>query len=525
MDQLKIILEHRFWVLSGLAILIPPIGWWVSTGDMATKTDSRTKTISSKISNIAGLTKDMSTAANEDWIASAKQVNVKLAGLVDQTHKRLHDHQRPVMVWHPLVDKKLKDAQVKYRGETAASPQAFLDARRLFISRYVDMWQSDVYQVVEPFDMLTGEGKVWVADANGAIQITKAPVDSWTQRQMISAEEMWDAQEDLWMLHALMKAVARVNEGSTNIDDSRIKKLVSAVLRGGNPTDFEERHKKKSSPQQPGGASGPPSGAPRIGGLTPNFGGGNRDADMGPKPLPLIDPDDIFGSDEGSVSSTAANTKKQGAAETSPEHRYVQTDAKWRARGFVLRVVMDHQEIPKLLTVLTDAPFPVQIMQVEHQPYIAKHLQTVAPNADDPAEQKRVKANEDRLSMALNQVNLAEVLVAGTFTFYNEPAAPGAQPGTSTNATPASGPQPGKGAVGTPAAATNTKPSPTKSAPPSGPARPAGSSAKGPAVNPTKTPATPAGGTPAAKSPSASPPKSPGPPGSSTAKPVQPTKT
>ena len=28
MDQLKAILEYKFWILAGLAILLPPIGWW-----------------------------------------------------------------------------------------------------------------------------------------------------------------------------------------------------------------------------------------------------------------------------------------------------------------------------------------------------------------------------------------------------------------------------------------------------------------------------------------------------------------
>jgi hypothetical protein len=155
-DQLKVVLEHRFWILSVLAVLIPPIGWYVSTGDMAAQTDIRTAKIKQKVKSIQDLTKDVAKVPNNDWIAGVTQVNTHLATRVDEMQKQLFDHQRPVMVWWPIVDKPLKEAQVKYRDDKPANPQAFANARRLFISRYGDMWRDDVYNIVDPFDMVTG---------------------------------------------------------------------------------------------------------------------------------------------------------------------------------------------------------------------------------------------------------------------------------------------------------------------------------------------------------------------------------
>ena len=40
MDQLKLVLEHKFWILAGLAILLPPIGWWAATDNLAVSTDA-----------------------------------------------------------------------------------------------------------------------------------------------------------------------------------------------------------------------------------------------------------------------------------------------------------------------------------------------------------------------------------------------------------------------------------------------------------------------------------------------------
>jgi hypothetical protein len=531
MDQLKVILEHRFWILSALAVLIPPIGWYVSTGDMATETDKRTSAIKGKVKAIQDLTKDVAKTPNNDWIAGVTHVNANLATRVDETQKQLFDHQRPVMVWWPIVDKPLKEAQVKYRDDKPANPQAFANARRLFISRYGDMWRDDVYNIVDPFDVVTGNsprgvpGKVLCSDQNGAVQITRAPVDSWVQRQMITAQEFWDAQEDLWMLHALTQAVARVNEGSINIDDARIKRLISVTLRGGNSGDLADRQKKKQTNAAPGTAGAQGGQGQSMGGMG-GFLGRRGDADMGPKPLPTIDPDDIFGADTETATASVGGpggigTKKGGSvAEAPPANSYVEQDpnGKWRARGFVLRLVMDHQEIPKLLTVLTDSPFPVQIWHVEHQFYdFQKNRQQTTIASENEAEQKQLKANEERLNLAMNQVNLAEVLVAGTFILYNEPKTPTEQAAAAAGAAPAAAkaPQPGKPASGSPATSSGAKPAaPATSSPGAGPA--------------TKSPSPTKAGSPgtlsAPQSPKSTAPTAPA-AGSTTPKTVQPAKS
>ena len=439
MDQLKVILEQRFWILSALAVLIPPIGWYMSTGEMATETDKRTAAIKQKVKAINDLKEKVATVPNTDWIAGVTHVNAQLATRVDETQRHLFDHQRPAMVWWPIVDKPLKEAQVKYRDEKPANLQAFAAAKRLFMSRYDDMWRDDVYKVIDPFDMVTGNGKVLCSDQHGNVQITRAAFESWQAKQSISTQEFWDAQEDLWMLHALMRAVAHVNEGSMNIDDARIKRLISATLRGGSLGDREDRRKKKQNNAAPGAPGAPPVQSQPMGLASIGRSGGGE---TGPKPLPMIDPDDIFGADSdvpGASSGGAPGVggKKGSAVEAPTTNSYVEADSKWRARGFVLRLVMDHQEIPKLLTVLTESPFPVQIYHVEHKSYdFQKDRQQIPVTAENEVDQKRLKSNQDRLNLAMNQVNLAEVLVAGTFILYNEPKTPGEQSAAPRRAPP-----------------------------------------------------------------------------------------
>ncbi len=488
MDQLKIILEHRFWVLSALAILLPPIGWYMSTGDMAAETEKRSQKISSAIKSIDNAAKDVPKTANKEWIKGAQQVNDKLAARVDETQQHLVDHQRPIMTFHPLVKKEYEAAKVKYRDDKPQDPQAFLRMKRLFMSRYNDMWDSEVYQAVEPFEFAKNDGKVLFRDQNGNIPIVHAPSETWQQRQMISTQEMWDAQEDLWMLHALMKAVARVNEGSVNIDDARIKRLLQATLRGGNSADLADRRKKKQSTGTPAGGQEQGGGGAPGGGHGLGLGGGflrrGGGEDAGPKAIPMIEPDDIFGSDSDAGGAVSGSSKKGGAGEPAAVFPYVaQEGGKWRGRGFVLRVVMDHQEIPKLLTVLSEAPFPVVIMQVEHREYDYqkdRQQNVVVAGENDPA-QKNWKTAEERVNMAMNQSNLAEVLVAGYFIFYDEPAsagAPAAAAPTTTAPAPAKGAAPVKLPSGAPASPTAPGAGKPVGTPTPAPA-PVGTSAKG----------------------------------------------
>ncbi|HXY34392.1 MAG TPA: hypothetical protein VEI07_09205 [Planctomycetaceae bacterium] len=515
MDQLKIVLEHRFWILSALAVLIAPISWWVSTGDMATEADKRVNIIKGKIKVIDELKKNAKTNPNNEWIEGGKQVNGRLADRVDQTQKRLFDHQRSAMVFHPLVKKEYDAAKVKYRGDNPGNPKAFQDMKRLFISRYVDMWRSEVLDVVQPFDVVTADqGKVLCTGENGSIQITRAPVEVWQQRQMIPTDEMWAAQEDVWFLHALMQAVARVNEGSSSIDDSQIKRLISAELRGGSDADLADRRKKKQSPASPAAGGQPGGGGLGMSGL----GARSEAAEQGPRPLPMIDPDDIFGAaDEGGAASGSIGVgRKGGPVERAPANPYIATSGgKWRARGFVLRVVMDHQAIPKLLTALTEAPFPVVIKQVEHiQPYDFQKGRQQQPviSTDNESEQKRIKANEERLNLAMNQSNLAEVLVAGGFIFYDEPSTATAEPtAPSASSAPVKAAPAAKTASGTPAPAAGAKaagaaapaPAPKNAAPnkaPSAsggtPSTPASPKSTAPAAPPATSPSAPKPGQP-----------------------------
>jgi hypothetical protein len=442
MDQLKLALEHKFWILAGLAILLPPIGWWAATDNLATETASRTKTIDGYDKRIP----DSKNAPNEKWIAGAKQIDRELTVSVAQSQERLFDHQMSEMTEPQVVQEALAQCKVKYRGDGGPT-QEFLDAKDFFVHSYAEDWKN-VVNLIRPFKMSTGDGLVLISDdptQQEALPITRhGEVEQWRQTLGFTSSQMWDVQEDIWFLRSLMQAIAKVNQGATEIGNARIKKLNEVRLRGGDLADLANRQSGKSTSTSPNGGT-----TPQSGGMNISYGGGRGSGssqESSYKPPKPFDPDDIFGDDGGKSNVVDTRRKRDRDAVVGDAKRWVERSDKWRKRGFVLKLVMDEREIPTLLTALSESAFPVEIRHVEHSVYnsTAAPLPAQAGTPRTSAEiteltqeqQAQQQAQERRIAeglrMALNSHYLADVIVAGTLTIYDEP--PGT---TSKSAAPA----------------------------------------------------------------------------------------
>ena len=238
MDQLKLVLEYKFWILAGLALLLPPIGWYAATDNLASETAGRVK----KIDDTEKQVSDLKDPQNEKWIAGEKEIDRELNASVNQSQERLYEHQKPVMTMPALVQQALDKCKLTYRHEGTVSDD-FLNARDFFVQSYSEDWKNAV-KIVKPFSMTTGEGLVVLPDPQQQQEggITRHwEVESWRQSLGFTAAQMWDVQEDVWFLRCLMQAIARVNEGTTELGNSRIKKISEATLRGGDLSDLKLR--------------------------------------------------------------------------------------------------------------------------------------------------------------------------------------------------------------------------------------------------------------------------------------------
>jgi hypothetical protein len=512
MDQLKAILEYKFWILAGLAILLPPIGWWAATDSLAVETEAREK----KIADAEKALGTVKEVPNDKWIQGAKEIGRELNASVAESQEHLYQHQKGVMKFPQIVQDALDKCHLKYRQD--GTTQDFFNAKEFFVGCYDQDWK-DARDVVKPFNVRTGEGLVLLpleltSTGTEVPLITRHPeVESWRQTLGFTAAQMYDVQEDVWFLRSLMQAIAKVNAGTTEIGNARIKRLIQASLRGGDASDLAARRQAKGGTTAT--ASRSRSMSANFGSRPGGAGGGGDSQYKGPK---NFDPDDIFGSD-GSKDTSGGTGKKDAAASVDVK-RWVEATQKYNKRGFVLQVVMDEREIPSLLTALSESPFPIEIKHVEHQVYTGRTgaefsqlnnaLNESVEGVEQTIEQKKQQQRiMDGMRMAFNVNYLAEVTVAGTLTFYNAPASAASK---STATGKAGGTQPaaaktqsstgavgGKGSAGagaTKASPAATKPSATSSQGKAGP----GTAASSKTVAPSGQPANATKTAPAGKS-------------------------
>src|SRR4051812_21581467 len=97
MDKLKPILAQKFWILSGLCMILPLTGWWLATAGIAKEIDERTKTIDAAFKGIP------SPGPNDKWTQRVKALNVQEEQNVLQTGDYLWNNQQPLMQWPEAV--------------------------------------------------------------------------------------------------------------------------------------------------------------------------------------------------------------------------------------------------------------------------------------------------------------------------------------------------------------------------------------------------------------------------------------
>jgi hypothetical protein len=112
-------------------------------------------------------------------------------------------------------------ADVAFKGEIpAAALEGYPSGYALQLLR--------VEEILEPFKLEDAEGRI-LYDRSA---ITHVPEGTWAERPP-TAEELWNAQEDLWLTQALFESIAALNKGADKLTDSSIRQLLLLHLRGG----------------------------------------------------------------------------------------------------------------------------------------------------------------------------------------------------------------------------------------------------------------------------------------------------
>jgi hypothetical protein len=377
MDKLAPVLKQKFWILLGIGVIMTITGWWMATGTLAATTKTRRDAVEAAFKRIPA-----GEIPNNDWSSKLSARNSEQDRAVKATAAMLWERQKSRMTWPESV---VNFAWTKgYRGEI------LLPGRENYRLSYgYDVRR--VWESVRPFKMIDGSGVVlYGADEKVLPQV------KWGQLAP-SSNDMWDAQEDLWLLESILQAIVAVNGREGGRADASIHVIEKLLLCGGQPPAQRKAGGGTTATGMGGGGAMPGaghgmSGPPNSFGGTGGDLGGGMGARAGGAALgdANFDPKDELG-DDGSAKAggmtgggmmSAGPGSAHGAAgppggmnaggpgAAASVRRYVEDDAAlpYKSRGFYMTVIMDHRKIPSLIAELTAneySAWPVEILRVQ----------------------------------------------------------------------------------------------------------------------------------------------------------------
>lgn len=348
MERLEPVLKQKFWILLGIGILMTIIGWWMATGTMAA-------TIITRRGEIEAAEKKVPSGEipNSVWFDGLATVNGQQDLAVKSASRILWERQRARMTWPETVAEfAWKNG---YRGVIDVS------GRENYRTDYDNDWRR-VWETVQPFNRIDGSG---IVDFSAA----KLPRQQWGNLAP-SSDEMWDAQEDLWLLEGILQLISEINGGANSTRlDACIHQIERLTLHGGQPVG------QRKIATVGGGATGSTAAPEMMSG----FGGsGSVGSTGGGGAAPAVSVDfdvkDEFGDDGGGggggQGAMAIGASVPGATTTRAK-RYIDDDKAlpFRTRGFYMTLIMDHRKIPNLISDLSaseKSAWPIEIVRVQY---------------------------------------------------------------------------------------------------------------------------------------------------------------
>ncbi len=407
MEKLQPILQHKFWILFAVAIVLPPIGWWSATGALKSEIETRREKLDSTLSSIP----TGQNAPNQSWIDEITKRNQAQERINLETAMRLWAAQRPLRVWPADVAEVMKQFDDRPTEEEIAK----LTGRALSVP---DLYAQDyerelrrIWEIVDPFDVTRTGGTMTTSSAGlGGAQpsidlrrdsnakrkvvfpfeaIPKVPSEKWKAGLPPSFEEIWDAQEDIWLLTEILEAIRRLNRNANNIAEAHVRRIDQIRLFGGKWSEGEQ-----------GGATGGPGESSDMAAEYAAISGSATGGLPGQKRQITADIDlnqwftelNELGGGAGTnplatmAMSSAASGSEMPAAGTVEKRRYIDDeDLPYRTRGFYLKVVMDHRQLPDFQAELLKSRWPLQFVAIQQVAFNLNRLGSSGPTAGGAA--------------------------------------------------------------------------------------------------------------------------------------------
>ena len=509
MDKLKPILAQKFWIFFGIVLILPVVGYFMTTGELAAQIKTRMDSLETTFKGIPS----GADSPNDSWSKALQALNDQQALRNRLANDDLWRDQKEKLRWPDDIAAVMSKAEYfkSVLPEQGGSDLGF---------KYQFDYPAEIrrlWEIVDPLD----DGKN-LRDSNKRRKIAFAMGDlhqtntaRWAELPP-THEDMWECQEDIWLQTELLHAIARVNANSISQGDAFVKQMGKILLFG--------------ATKAAGGAAAAPATAPGAGaageagfGSMMGMGGGGQsgksaalsaDISIAEEFSVLTDNTVLAGSAGGDAGGGMSNKSVMGegypgsqpaggtaAAATAGKvenKRYVDLDETqpYKRRGFYIKVIMDHTKVPDLIAELMNSPFPVEIVRVQ-QVWLSDSASTSGGGTASPfggsggtsfggspypaggadagagaaatdeggagasGAFARSGASGASSAAAMSDPNLAQVAILGVWTLYRPPA-PAADAGQPPPATTAPMPDvaaaPAAAVQPTEAAVADTKP-------------------------------------------------------------------
>ncbi len=284
MDQVKeylqIAIKYRFWIVVGIAALMPLIGYFAAAGSIEEATTKATADIKSAYDGVKKY--EMGDVINDQYEPLVQGKTKTLQSDVTAAWEKLYDRQAPLLTWPEAVSDRFQDWGPKWpeNADPTLVKQAVID--------YVETYRSyvrGVYDTLKPFDFETGEGIVVAPPSESLLMFPEFDINP---DKLPKYGKVWDTQRRLWVQRTVLDVLAKVNEraGAKDWSSAAVKQILDLQVANELAQDQRSMGKGdalKDAPEivAPGSetAAASTTAAPATGGM-PGMGGGEMEAMM-----------------------------------------------------------------------------------------------------------------------------------------------------------------------------------------------------------------------------------------------------
>jgi hypothetical protein len=407
MDKVKAFLaqlkKHHFWVLGGLVFLFSLTGWYLAAADLEQKFIQNRAKIKSQFDELSKISARVNHP-NPTFEEEANKLTALLTRDVEQAWTSIYSEQRDNVLKWP---KELGDDYLQMMDAIGPTDDIPVEMRERYLN-YIKEEFPRLLQIVDArafWDRSEDEQQpggpglrrrgpqedelelnpnardrpvrndhdylvIWDKKSQQAVDATL----DWPRTP--TSQEVRFCQENLWVYHALLDAVAKINKGATGHHNAKIKEII-ALATGQDATSIYLEAASTGRLVLPDGVGGL-QGAPAGGGM----GMGGMPPMAGMPPMGGMPREGMPGAPPGVEGAGLPDPR--GGGKLLDDKRYVDekgmplpsgspSPAEFKRMPILMRLWMDQREIDALLVELANSPLPVEIRQFRLNPPKSGH--------------------------------------------------------------------------------------------------------------------------------------------------------